>query len=177
MNLNSLVKLKKYFRSEEGTTAIEFSLLAIPFFMLVFGIIELSLMFASATLLEGATSNAARLVRTGQLQQNADPQAAFEQALCDYATVLIRCEDIVVEAQTMSSFSDFDEMAPTYDDDGNMESQGFDAGGSGDRILILTFYNYTMMVPFVGRLLAGPDNKMPFMSTIVLQTEPYEADF
>ena len=35
-------------------------------------------------------------------------------------------------------------------------------------------YTYTMMTPFIGQLLAGPNNSRLFMSTIVLQTEPYE---
>ncbi len=167
--------INRWVKKRDGTTAIEFSLLAIPYVFLTVGIIELSIMYTGASLLEGATSSAARMIRTGQIQQSgADPETAFRQAICDYATVIINCNDIQVEVMTMASFSDFGAMGANYDGDGNLVSQGFDAGASNDRILIRVAYRYEMMTPFIGPLLAGPDNSHLFMSTIVLQTEPYE---
>ncbi len=167
--------LKNWWGQKDGSTAIEFSMLAIPYVMLTVGIIELSISFASATLLEAATNSAARQIRTGQLQQaSADPQADFRAQLCDYATVLINCNEVVIEVQTMETFSDFDSLAPQFDEDGNMLSRGFDAGASSDRVLVRVSYTYTMMTPFIGQLLAGADGTLFFMSTIVLQTEPYD---
>ncbi len=61
----------KWGKNRDGATAIEFAFLAMPYLLLSLGIIELSLMFASESLLEGATSRAARTVKTGQLQQSA----------------------------------------------------------------------------------------------------------
>ncbi|MCC7304798.1 MAG: pilus assembly protein [Alphaproteobacteria bacterium] len=167
--------LKRWVGKKEGTTAIEFSLMVIPYLFLTLGIIELSVMYASASLLEGATSSAARLIRTGQLQQGGgDPETQFRTALCNYATVLINCNDVIVEVQTLESFDDYDEMQPQYDEDGNMISSGFSAGGSNDKVLIRVAYRYTMLTPFIGPLLTGPSNSRLFMSTIVLQTEPYQ---
>ncbi len=168
--------IHRWVRKKEGTTAVEFSLLFIPFVFLTLGIIELSIMYSAASLLEGATSSAARLIRTGQLQQNeaVDPEAQFRTALCDYATVLIKCDDVIIEVQTMASFSDYDAMQPQFDVDGNLVSAGFSAGGSSSRVLIRVFYRYNMMTPLIGPLLAGDDNAIFFMSTIVLQTEPYD---
>ena len=88
--------------------------------------------------------------------------------------MLINCNDIIVEVQQMASFDDFDTMAPQYDEDGNLVSRGSNAGGSDERILIRTAYEYEMMTPFIGVLLAGADSKRTFMSTVVLQTEPYD---
>lgn len=167
---------KKIWKRKEGTTAIEFSLLFMPYLMLSLGIIELSLMYASASLLEGATDSAARMVRTGQLQQSgtSDPEGDFRAAMCNYATILVNCNDVVIEVMTMDSYGDFDSYAPVYDSEGNMTSQGFDAGGSNDRVLIRVGYRYEMVTPLVGPLLNGPDGGTTFISTIVLQTEPYE---
>ncbi|MCC6597248.1 MAG: pilus assembly protein [Alphaproteobacteria bacterium] len=147
----------------------------VPYMVLTLGIIELSVMYASASLLEGATSSASRLVRTGQLQQSgADPEEMFRQALCDYATVLIRCNDIQLEVSPLASFYDAGGMGPQFDENGDMISSGFNAGGSDERVLIRVAYRYEMMTPFIGRLLAGPSNERLFLSTIVLQIEPYE---
>lgn len=166
---------KIFMCNREGTTAIEFSLMAIPYLMLTLGIIELSIMYASASLLEGATNSAARMIRTGQVQQGTeDPETAFRAELCNYATVLIDCNNVQLEVVQMDSFTNYDSYGPTYDEDGNLVSQGFDAGGSDDQVLVRTAYRYEMMTPFVGQLLAGSSGERLFVSTIVLQTEPYE---
>ena len=167
--------MKKNLRThQDGATAIEFALLSIPFVFLTVGIIEIAIMFAGAAMLEGATNSAARLVRTGQINEAADPQVAFQNAICNYTVALIRCNNITFEAIPLTSFLDAEDMEPEYDEDGNMTSSGFDPGGSNDRVLIRVAYRYEMMTPFIGPLLAGTDNSILFMSTIVLQTEPYE---
>jgi Flp pilus assembly protein TadG len=160
----------------QGVTAVEFSLLAIPYFMLSLAIIELALVYVSASLLEGATSVAARQIRTGQVQASADPAGAFRQEICDFATVLISCNDVIIDVQTMESYSDFDAIDIEYDADGNMVSSGFNAGGSNDRVLIRTAAQYEFMTPFIGNLLSGGRGSLQFISTIVLQAEPYEFD-
>lgn len=167
---------KGWFKAKEGSTAIEFSLMAVPYLVLSLGIIELGIMYASASMLEGATTSASRMIRTGQLQQSgsAAPQEDFENALCAYADVLLDCTRVVVEVIPMQSYMDYGDLAPQFDANGNMISAGFNAGGSSDRILIRTAYRYQMLTPFVGQLLAPPVGERLFMSTLVLQTEPYE---
>lgn len=163
-----------FLAKKDGTTAIEFSMLALPYIMLSLAIIELSMMYASASLLEGATDSASRMIRTGQIQQSgtANPEAEFRNAMCDFAVVLIDCNDLVIEVTPLPSFSDF--SGPTFDANGNMISSGFNPGGSNDRVMIRVAYRYTMLTPIVGPLLNGPGGSTLFMSTIVMQTEPYE---
>ena len=162
---------------EDGSTSMEFSILVIPYLILSLGIIELAVMFAYGALLEGATGSAARMIRTGQIQQaqNIDPREMFVDAVCDYASVLTSCEETVgVEVMTMASFMDFENLRPQFDEDGNFVEQGFNAGASSDRVLVRVVYNYQYMTPFIGDLLGGADGAQTFVSTIVLQTEPYE---
>ncbi len=169
-------KCGKFYRGDEGTTAVEFSMLLVPYIMVVLAILEVSLMYLSASLLEGSTTNAARMIKTGQIQQSGsvDPAGDFRNVLCSQAAIIIACDDIEIEAQTMVSYDDFDTLQPQFDDDGNMVSQGFAVGGSNDRILIRASFRYEMMTPLIGPLLGGPDSSHVFISTLVLQTEPYE---
>ena len=166
---------KKWIRKEEGVTAVEFSLLLAPYMMLTLGIIELYMMFVSASLLEGSTNSAARLIRTGQLQEsNLAPEQVFRDALCDYNMAFINCNEIVVDVQQLDSFNDFGAAAPQFDGDGNLVSNGVNPGGASDRVLIRTAYRYEIMTPIVGQLLTGGTGSRLFMSTIVLQSEPYD---
>jgi len=59
---------KKFGREEDGATAIEFAFVALPFFALLFGILELAIVFFVNSALIHATSEAGRLVRVGNFQ-------------------------------------------------------------------------------------------------------------
>lgn len=166
----------KYTRNESGAVAVEFALLAIPFFLLVIAILELAIMFAAESLMEGATMNASRQIKTGALQTSGEEnlEALFRDELCSYATVLIRCEDVQIEVRELDSFADAGGMQPQFNEEGDFVSSGFDPGGSSAKVLIRTVYKYTALSPLLGTLLFGQDNSRLFMSTLVMQSEPYD---
>lgn len=166
--------IRKWLKRDSGTTAIEFSMMLVPYLMLMFGIMELAVMYTTASIIEGSTGSASRMIRTGQLQKSgsADPAGDFRTAFCDAAVALVRCDDVVIEATVLESYADF--TPPVFDEDGNMISNGFEVGASNDRVLIRVAYRYQMLTPLVGPLLTGGSGSRLLMSTIVLQTEPYE---
>jgi Flp pilus assembly protein TadG len=55
-------------RRQDGSAAVAFSLIALPFLALMFAIIETALVFFAGQTLEAAVSSAGRLVMTGQAQ-------------------------------------------------------------------------------------------------------------
>lgn len=167
---------RNFLRKEDGSTAIEFSILVWPFVMLTLGIIELSLMFTAESLLEGATSQASRQIKTGQIQQASpgDIEAEFRTALCERIPVLIDCNQVQIEAQVMTSFGDFDTMQPEFDEDGNFVPAGFAVGGSSAKVLLRAVYYYPAMTPILAPLFPFPGNTRLFVATIVLQVEPYD---
>ncbi len=169
----------KILRNEDGTVAIEFALLSIPFILVLVGIIEVAMMFTSAALLESATGTASRMIRTGQIQQaTTDPvaqEAMFRDALCLRLIGLVTCEDVELEALSIGSFGGFGDYQPQYNADGDMQSRGFNAGGVSDVMMIRTSFRYEMLTPLIGQLLGqGGTNSQVFTSTVVLKTEPYE---
>jgi Flp pilus assembly protein TadG len=170
--------IQGWIRDERAVTAVEFSLVAVPFVFLLIGIIEMSLMFAASATLNGATNDAARLIRTGQVQQaSGDPQQIFEDELCQKADALLDCTRLQYEVVTMDGFADFASFPASYDVDGNLESQGFDPGGVNDVVMVRAVYRYPLMTPFIGQFLSdGPGNTKLLLATIVLETEPYNID-
>jgi Flp pilus assembly protein TadG len=168
--------IRQWWGSNRGSTAIEFSLLSLPFIFILVGIMEISIMFASNSVLDGATQQAARLVRTGSIQQGGgDPESIFKEKLCDNASVLLDCSKFQVEVVEMDKFSDFSNYAATYDSEGNLDSRGFAPGGVNTVNLVRVFYRYQLATPLIGNLLAtGPNRTRIMISTVVLQTEPYD---
>lgn len=172
-----LQALRYWRRREEGVVAIEFSLVALPFFMLILGILETSLFFASGTVLEGASNAAARLIRTGQAQNSADPEEAFRTELCDQVGRMLECDNIQYEVIRVepNTFAGAEAYEPEFDADGNLIPAGFSTGNSNDVVLVRTVYRYEFLTPYLGTMITGDVGKnwMTHMSTVVLKAEPY----
>ena len=162
-------------KDRHGSTAVEFALIGIPFIFMVIGIIETALMFTSQSLLEAATAEAARQVRTGAVQQGGGEEV-FQEELCEFAAILIPCEKIQYQVVAMDNFESAEQFPePEYDDNGDLEDQQFDAGGVSDVVMIRTSYTYDIKTPLMAPLLTNNNGTQRIMlSTIVLQTEPYE---
>lgn len=170
-------RLGRFRRSEEGATAVEFALLATPLFILLLGIIEVCLFFASGLVLEGGVAEAGRLIRTGQVQNAGDPKTMFETALCDHVNAMLDCGKLQYQVIhiTGDTFGGAVDNEPEFDADGNLKPEPFDAGNSNDIILIRAIYRYTFLTPFIGAMLSNhaSDNSVLQMSTAVIKAEPY----
>ncbi len=172
-----LVKyLRSWIKSDGGSTAIEFGMLAMPFIMLVVGIMEVSLMFAGMSVLDGATADAARKVRTGQVQQaSGKPEDIFKNSLCNSAKVMLSCGKLQYEVIEIDKFANFSNYKPSYDKDGKLKSRGFTPGGVNTVNLIRVTYLFKLATPLLGNILAdSPGMTKRFVSTVVLETEPYD---
>ena len=101
---------------------------------MLMGIVETSLFFATGFIMEGAAGDAARLIRTGQVQSAADPVKAFETALCQKMSILTNCLNLKYEVIPIpeNSFINAQDLKPQFDEDGILISQGFDPGGASD---------------------------------------------
>lgn len=169
--------IKKFFHSEKGSTAVEFAIVGIPFVFALIGLIELSLMYAANSVLQDSTTSAARMIRTGQVQQsNNDPEAVFKTEMCRVASTFLNCNQIQYEVITLSGgFDDVANSPPSFDQSGNLNSSGFNPGGSDQVTLIRAVYFYPLLTPVIGTLMADRPHQTKFMmATVVLQTEPYE---
>src|SRR3712207_8656069 len=79
--------LRRFRKDQDGATAVEFGLIAVPFLGLLFAIVETALMFWSTQVLETAVANASRTIYTGQFQGTNDQNAAdigakFKKEVC-----------------------------------------------------------------------------------------------
>ena len=162
-------------QDEKGSTAVEFALIGIPFIFMVIGIIEMALMFTAQSLLESSTAEASRQVRIGAVQEGGG-EDIFRDVLCNQAGVFLACDDIQYQVESVESFEDAQEFPDaTFDDEGNLDNQGFDPGGVSDVVLIRIAYKYPIKTPMMSLILTnnGSNNRI-LLSTVVLQTEPYE---
>ncbi len=163
-------------KDRKGTAAVEFALVAFPFIWLLLGLLELSLYFTTSSLLAEAANVGARQVRVGQMEDEANQAQAFKNAVCARAAVFIPCSGIQFQVQQIGSgrFADAD-MTPSYDQNGNLQGQGYQDGAQSSVMLVRLVYRYPFITPMLGPLLSdGPRNTRLIVNTIVMKNEPYD---
>lgn len=166
---------RKWLRGKEGVTAVEFSMIGVPFVLMTIGTIELALMFTAQSLLHESTFAASRLIRTGQVQQAGGDVNMFREAVCDFADVLIPCNEIQFQVREMPDFASAADDEFEIDEEGNLTDTTFDPGGASSVVVIRVVHNYRLMTPLMGSFFANKGSeRRTLMSTMVLQTEPYE---
>jgi Flp pilus assembly protein TadG len=167
----------RFARAQDGATVVEFAIVALPFFALMFGVIELGFLFLVATMLDNATTDAARLIRTGQLQTSGTGTAAsFVASICNELTWLPNCtSNMSVNVQTFASFSS---MTPTNPVNNgvlaNQNTMAFAPGGAAQIVLVQSFYKWKLFVPALDTP-ATPVNggSTVITATAVFRNEPY----
>lgn len=164
-------------RARDGVAAVEFALIVMPLMMLIVGIVEVGLFFAAGSVLEGASNEAARGIRIGQVQLSGDPEQVFADRFCEHASKMIDCTRVQYEVINISegTFAASDGYEPAYDAEGNLVPQPFSTGNSNDIVMIRAIYRHEFFTPWMGEMMTGDINRnwMDHMSTVVIKSEPY----
>ncbi len=167
-------------RGRRGVVAVEFALILPVFLYLLIGILEVSLLLFTTTVVDGAVQDAARRIRTGQAQLSGDTFADFQNALCS-SIVTYDCDDMALDVKTFSSFSTVTSPSLGLNEDGDVVDENGDAynveftpGGAGDINVVRVIYSWTFFTPLIGELLGDSENVKLLTSTAVFRNEPYE---
>lgn len=180
-------RLWRRWQSEQsGATAIEFGMVALPFVLLLFGILSVCLYFFTTFTLENAVWHAARAIRTGQVQQsqgdyatattNEDRKKLFKKAMCARAPSFFDClGKAIVIVQSNANFGNISE--PKCATNGVMAEEAsatFDAGNASSVVLVTVCYPWDFggKLPFIhlGNLKNGA---LLMQASVSFRTEPY----
>jgi len=170
---------RRLLRQQDGTAAIEFSLVAVPFFALIFAIMETALVFYAGQTLETAGADSARLIMTGQAQSKGLDKDTFKDAVCDKVKAfgLFNCATgLAVDVQKYSQFSDINLSTLPLDEDGKLKTDGFvyQPGGPGEIVVVRVMYQWPVYVSLLGLNLSDmAGGKRLLMSTSAFRNEPY----
>lgn len=170
-------RLRLFWRRREGVTAVEFAIVAVPFFGLLLGIIEVGLLFFAGQVLESSVSSAARLIRTGQAQTQGMSVTDLRTRICDEVSLLASCgSKLKIDVRTYQDFRATGEnLGAPIDDDGNLiENFAYQPGVGGDIVLVRAYYEWPTFFPNFG---IGPgelaDGSRLLVSTVAFRNEPF----
>jgi Flp pilus assembly protein TadG len=171
-------RCRRFARAQGGAAVVEFALMSVPFFLLLFGIIELSLIFLLSTTMDNAASEVARTVRTGELQLKGGATAqTFKTAICDTLGWLKGdcTKNLYVEVRTFDTFQ-LAGQAPSPVDNGQFKPDNFQfqLGQPGSIEVVRAYYKWPFITPMVGKAMHQlKDGSMVLMSTVTFRNEPY----
>jgi len=174
---------RSFARDERGVTAIEFGILALPFFTIIFAIIETTMVFFAGQVLDSAVEDASRMIKTGRAQAAGYNMTNFRSLMCGYTFGLFgtSCADVKIKVQKISSFSSTttSNSVQTCDYVGTKTctwtvAQDFNAGAGRDVIQVLAYYRWPLLVnlPYFN-LKNQPDNYRLIGATRVFRNEPF----
>ncbi|MEQ1887668.1 MAG: TadE/TadG family type IV pilus assembly protein [Alphaproteobacteria bacterium] len=165
---------RNFLRDTRGATAVDFAMVAAPFFFTLFAILEVAMIFFGSSALETGVQEAARTIRTRELQLNGQGLQEFRDNLCFEASGLIACDTrLNIDVRTYPAFADAD-MSPPVDGDGNPLPGQFNPGGPEQVVVVRVYYVWEVYTPGLGLLLGniGSTNSRLLLSTAAFRNEP-----
>jgi Flp pilus assembly pilin Flp len=170
-------RLLGFGKDERGVTAVEFGLVALPFIALMFAILETALVFFAGQALETAIGNSARLIRTGQAQEDNMSLADFRTSICDQVFQLFDCEGgLQLDVRTFPTFDSIELGTPEVDEDGVLVTEGydFDIGEAGEIVVVRAYYAWPVFVTMLGNDLSNYGNSEHLLiATAAFKNEPF----
>ena len=174
-----LSSLRRLGRDERAVTAVEFGMLALPFFAIIGAIMQTSLVFLASQVLESAVHDASRAIRTGQAQSASMTIDGFRSDVCNRLFGLFEnCDGLHVRVNVVTNFQSATVSSPlpspcTSPCDWS-ETEAWVPGAGKSVVLVQVYYRYPIFVQLgpLGMSNMG-DGRRLIGSATVFQNEPF----
>lgn len=168
-------------RASGGSAAIEFAMIAPVLFLFLFGIIETGVIYFGTAMLQNATDDTARKIRTGEMSGTLTASQIVAQ-VCTEVTGLIsaaNCKNnLEVDLRAYSSFGGSSYPSVTKAD-GTIDLNKLQVQATADCqvVLLRTFYPWTIMTPLMSALIENTSTGQYILSaSAAFRTEPFTSN-
>lgn len=163
-------------RGRDGVAAVEFAMVAIPFFLMIFSILELGIVFILDSALETATMDTGRLIRTGQAQAQSFDKARFKTELCSRMMLFESdCANrAMIDVRVIPQFAVKNLEDPITKDALDPDKTIYDGGKAGDLILVRVWYAHPLVTPFLNQSVSRiGTGKVLLTAATAFRNEPF----
>ena len=177
------MRLKKNLsKSQDGSTLVEFALLAPVFFLLITGMVEFVLYHYKLYALNHVVYEATRNLQTGEVQNWSDNDAsttndmsvAFQTEVCAHASTLINCNTIAFDVRTFNSIGAVTYPPATFDEYGNPTNFVFQPGGPKAYSVVRAAIPHHFVTPFMNELMGLADGVPAVVNAYsIVRNEPW----
>lgn len=182
--------LDRFRRCEQGVTAVEFAIVVPVLLLMLFGIIEFSLMMFASNMLESATAVSSRLGKTGYSESGMSRAQTILQSVASHAGGVIHSDRLRVTSTYYAQFDQIGDAEPWTDTNRNSLADAgeysdvngngqYDAdmglagyGDANDIVVYTVSYPWNIMTPIM-RELIGTNGIYTITTHAVVKNEPY----
>lgn len=164
-------------RDTSGVAAVEFGLVATPFFFLLFSLFEIGTTYLSAGSLQTAVNEAARQIRTGQVQTAGMTAQQFQTLVCsNLDTDYMPCDSALlkIDVRRYTSFAAVAAPSP-LDGNGNWNNDfRYEPGAQCDIVLVRAFYQWKTLTPGLGAIMNNMTGGSELLqASAAIRNEPF----
>jgi Flp pilus assembly protein TadG len=165
----------RWLGDERGAAAVEFGLLALPFIALTLAILETALVYFAGQSLETAVYNSARLIRTGQAQQQGMSATTFKQTICNQVGVMFDCANSLwLDVETYPTFAAITLTPPVQNGSLATGSFKFNMGSGGNIVVVSAYYEWPTFSKLLGLNYSNlSDGNHLLAATAAFRNEPF----
>jgi Flp pilus assembly protein TadG len=163
--------LRFFRRQESGATAVEFALIAAPFFALIIMVFETSTMLFTDISLQNGVNQTSRLIRTGQVQTQGISEARFREILCGNVAFYLDCSKIRIFVTKSTT--------PTFSNRTNLMTatattpQRWEIGAASEWTLVQVSYDWKLFIPKISMLGNVDQNTRRIVAGTLFRNEPF----
>ncbi|OCJ08501.1 pilus assembly protein TadG [Rhizobium sp. AC27/96] len=174
MHPRSLKLLRHLSADRKGAAAVEFALLIFPLSLIIFAIIEVSVMFFAASSLDASVQKISRMIRTGEAVSANMTLTDFKAKICADMTLTFSCSDsLLIRVDVISNLSAVTSVTP-IDSTGNLKvTETFATGKASDYMLVQAFLPWSSVVNYFTYSSAKlADGRYLLGATVLFRNEP-----
>jgi Flp pilus assembly protein TadG len=168
--------LGRFRRDPSGASALEFALIAFPLILLLLAALEVGIVYFANFALENATSQGARLIRTGQAQAQKFDAAKFKSEVCKHLSVPISCAGLRLDVRHFAKFGDAALTNP-LDGNGNLKTNfAYEPGEASEVVIVRAFYEWDLSAKLpkeIGLSNMNNGNRL-LVATAAFRNEPFK---
>ena len=143
------------------------------FFLMLFALFEIAMVFTVDSVLQSATTDTGRLVRTGEAASQGFDATRFKAAVCDRMGIFASdCENrATVRVETVERFDAPPPPPPEPDD----LTDRYDGGAPGDLMRVTVWYAQPVLTPFLDQAVSRQGFTALLTATTAFRNEPWGA--
>jgi Flp pilus assembly protein TadG len=158
-------------RDGGGSAMLQFALVAPVFFLLLFMLVEESLLLFTQSQLDDATLGAARSILIGTFQTSSKGLSDFQNAVCGGIVGIIPSCGSNIQVYADADGVDPSNLAIAGNGYWNGTSGTFNVGGPSQYMILQVGYRFPYFIPWFANITGG--GSALILSTLVFQVEPY----
>jgi Flp pilus assembly protein TadG len=171
--------LQRFRRNKDGATAVEFALVATPFFMLLMAIFELAMLLWTNEIMEEAVFQSSRIILTGEaMTRYSNPATAaadFRNDVCARMRLVSSCASrLKVDVRVYTSFATAQANKPVTGGVMDTSSFAFQPVQPNQIAVVRTALSYPIYMSSWNRVFADLSNgDRALMATMAFRAEPF----